>query len=131
MTEINHHMRRRGTFVNLDDVTLELVARTKLHYFLLQSRHSSRIAIRDVNSISATLFPLCRCDFNASSPQPFHPFSRPFASVLRSKSRRNVCSSLNLWLSLLRPLRRADRHVASRHADSDLEKSEMDDRIYY
>jgi hypothetical protein len=36
MTEIDEHMRRRGTFVNLDDVTFELVVRTKLHYLLLQ-----------------------------------------------------------------------------------------------
>jgi hypothetical protein len=45
MTEINEHMRRRGTFVNLNDVTFELVARAKLHYFLLQNpagRRSSR-----------------------------------------------------------------------------------------
>jgi hypothetical protein len=77
MTEINKHMRCRGTFMNLDDVTFKLVARTKLHYFLLQNPTVGAHQASGRHSISAKLF-----------PQRFLPTTVPSVQAARSRPYR-------------------------------------------
>jgi hypothetical protein len=82
VTEINAHMRRRGTLVYLDDLTFELVARTKLHYSLLQIA----AAISPIFD-SATLHRLLRCWFQRFLTTTVPSFGRPPTDIPTGRPR--------------------------------------------